>query len=272
MSAGSQTLTIQMRSILLLGRKKRKWLDPQSSIDFPCGALGGVPCWTVKGEAKGVFEEIEDGIKKLLEDHMDDITECQLTVETFGWCMYMRGRNESDAEPVLLFECLDGKTRTKVVDIVRRSKLWKFTIKKHPALRLASSSRGPQGSGSAAEIPDISDASGVVYCDGTLHNLCGVQIYVDLSQASSPPSFRKATLGGLILVDDVLHGMTVAHLFKDTPQAQTYLEETNDEFTFEDDSDMEDDISIDVTSRGMSMSPKPEYSAHAFNDVVICRK
>lgn len=192
---------------------------------------------------------------------MDDIADCQHSLETIGWCMYMRGRDISHAEPVLLFECLDGKTRAKVVDIVKNSQLWKDIIKKHPALRLDSSSRGPQGSCSAADMPYKSDASNAVYCDRPLHQLHGVQIYVNTSQDSSPPLFRKATLGGLILVGDVLHALTVAHLFKDTPQPQTVFDETGDDFTFEDDSEMNDDISNNTTHRGMSMSLRSRISS-----------
>lgn len=255
MSVGGQTLTMERKSLFLPSRKKNIWPDPRSSIDIRCGELDGEPCWTIKGDAERLFTEIKDGIESLLQDRMDDIADCQYSLETFGWCMYMRGQDESHAEPVLLFECLDGKTRAKVVKIVKKSPLWKNIKQRHPALRIASSARGPQGSGSTMDMPESSDASDVVYCDRTPHQLYGLQIYVDLSHDSSPSSFRKATLGGLILVDNVLHGMTVAHLFKDTPQTQTYFEENSDEFTFEDDSEMEDDISIDITSRGMSMLP-----------------
>ena len=254
MSAGSQTLTLEVKKKFLSGWKKPKWPDPQNSIDFSCGTLGGVSCWTVKGNAKIVFAEIADDIKNLLQDRMDDIAECQHSLETFGWCMYMMGRDESHAEPVLLFECLDGKTRVKIVDIVKKSQLWKDITKKHPALRLASSSRGPQGSCATMDMTRKSDASNAVYCDGPLHQLYGVQIYVNSSQSSSPPSFRKATLGGLILIDDFLHAMTVAHLFKDTSEPQTCLEEYGDDFRFEDDNEMDDNIFIDVTSRGVFMS------------------
>lgn len=260
MSAGTHTLTLEVKKKFLSGWKRSKWPDPQNSIDFPCGTLGGVPCWTVRGDAKKLFAEIEDGIKNLLQDRMDDIADCQHSLETFGWCIYMRGRDENHAEPVLLFECLDGRTRAKVVDIVKKSQLWKDIMKEHPALRLASSSRGPQGSCSATDTPRKSDASKAVYCDEPLHQLYGVQIYVDWSQDSSLSSLRKATLGGPILIDNVLHAMTVAHLFEDTPQIQTYLEEISDDFTFEDDSEMNgemnDNISVDVTSRGTFMLPR----------------
>ncbi len=270
MIVSTQTVTMQRTNLSLLGMKKRIWPDPQSSIDFKCGELSGVPCWTIKGAAQKLFNEIEDGIKKLLEGHMDDIEGCQLSLETLGWSMYMRGRDENHAEPVLLFECLDRKTRAKVVDIVKKSKLWKSIIKEHPALRLASSSRGPQGCGSAADIPDISDASDAVYVDGTLNRLCGVQIYVNLSSDPSSPSFCKATLGGVISVGDDLLGMTVAHLFKDMLKTQNSPEENNDEFTFEDDSEVEDDTFIDFTSRGVSSLPLSRV--HDFNDIVLCRK
>ena len=103
-------------------------------------------------------------------------------------------------------------------------------------------------------MPRKSNASNAVFCDEIPHQLHGVQIYGDSWQEYSTPSFRKAALGGLILVDNVLHATTVAHLIKDTPQTQTYLEETSDDFTFEDDSEMKDDVSIDVTGRGMLMS------------------
>lgn len=251
MSVGTQTLTMEVKRKFKLAWKKQLWPEPQNSIDFPCGTLGGLPCWTVRGEAKRLFAEIEDGIKNLLQDRMDDIADCQHSLESFGWCMYMRGRDETHAEPVLLFECFDRKTLAKVVDIVKKSQLWKNIIEKHPALRLASSSRGPQGSCFTVDMLENSDGSNAVYSDGPLHQLYGVQIYVNSFQHSSSLSFRKATLGGLILIDDVFHAMTVAHLFEDAPQTQTRLDEASNDFAFEDDSEMEDDVSVDITSRGM---------------------
>jgi hypothetical protein len=76
-----------------------------------------------------------------------------------------------------------------------------------------------------------------------------------MSSDPSSPSFCKATLGGVISVGDDLLGMTVAHIFKDIPETQNSLEENDDEFNFEDDSEMEDDSFIDLTSRGMSSLP-----------------
>lgn len=188
MSVGTQTLTMEVKRKFKSVWKKEAWPEPQNSVDFPCGTLGGLPCWTVRGEAKRLFAEIEDGIKDLLQDRMDEIADCQHSLEPFGWCMYMRGRDKTHAEPVLLFECLDGKTRTKVVDIVKRSQLWKKIIKKHPALRLGSNSRGPQGSCFTANVYKNWEESNTVYCDGPLHQLYGVQIYVNSFRDSSHPS------------------------------------------------------------------------------------
>ena len=251
MTVGTQTLTTEVKRKFKSVWKRQSWPEPQNSIDFPCGTLGGLLCWTVRGEAKRLFAEIEDGIKSLLQDRMDDIADCQHSLETFGWCMYMMGRDEAHAEPVLLFECLDGKTLAKVINIVKKSQHWKKIIEKYPALRLASNSRGPQGSCFTVDMLENSDGSNAIYCDGPLHQLYGVQIYVNSFRDSSHLSFRKATLGGLILIDDVIHAMTVAHLFKDAPRTETRLDEASNAFAFEDDSEMEDDVSVDITSRGM---------------------
>jgi hypothetical protein len=248
MSAGTHTLTMPRNGLSLSGIWRQTWQDPQNSIGLSCGQFGGIPCWTVKGDAKILFEQIADGVKELLENHMDDIEKCQTNREAVGWSMYMMGRDISHAKPVFVFDCFDRKTRTKVVEIVKKSKLWKKTIETHPALRLASHARVPQECGSSANIPSMPDVLGEVYSDGTRHDLCGTQIYVHLSQDSS---FRVATLGGIILVNDVPHGITVAHIFKDRPEIQNFPED-NDEFTFEVDSEIEDDASTNETSRGTS--------------------
>jgi len=198
-----------------------------------------------------VFEQIEVDITKLLEENMDAIEECQLNREPVGWSMYMRGQDIDHAEPVLLFDCLDAKTRAKVVAIVKESQLWKVIVKKYPALRLASSARVPQECISdqvAANLPDVIDASGAVFSNGMLHYLCGVQIYVDVSKNSLSSSFRKATLGGIVLVDNVPHGITVAHAFKDILQQQSYPEDAADEFNFEDDGKFEDVYGVEDIS------------------------
>lgn len=89
-------------------------------------------------------------------------------------------------------------------------------------------------------------------------------------------------------MDNVFHAMTVAHLFEDTPHTQTRFDEAGDDFAFEDYDEMEDDISIDITSRGRlkplqkrifsscialttsshagSQSPKNTHSNHDHND------
>ena len=55
---------------------------------------------------------------------MDDIADCQHNLESFGWCMYIGGRNVSHAEPVQLFECLNRRLMPKS---------W-ILLKKKPAL------------------------------------------------------------------------------------------------------------------------------------------
>lgn len=257
MSAGTQTLTMPRKGLFLPGIKKKTWPNPQNSIDFSCGRLGGIPCWTAKGDAQSLFEEIEDGIKELLDSHMDDIAMCQTSREAVGWSMYMMGRDISHAKPVFVFDCLDPMTRAKVVSIVKKSKLWKHTVELNPALGLASHARGPQACGFGANIADMPDNSAEVYSDETHNDLCGAQIYVHVSQDSS---LRVATLGGIIRVGEVLHGITVAHVFdlEYVPQSQNYLDD-DDEFVFEDDMEMEDESSSDFTREGILPFSQSEF-------------
>ena len=108
MNTGIQTLTMPRMSLSLPGIKKQTWPNPRNSIDFSCGQLGGIPCWTIKGEAQKIYEQIKDGVEKLLQSHMDDIEKCQTSRQQFGWSMYMMGRDIDNAKPVFVFDCLDS--------------------------------------------------------------------------------------------------------------------------------------------------------------------
>ena len=86
--------------------------------------VGGLHCWTVKGEAQVLFRQIQGGIGQLFTAHMDTIGECQLSREELGWSVYTIGENVEHAVPMLLIDCVDAETRATTVSIIKKSDLW----------------------------------------------------------------------------------------------------------------------------------------------------
>ena len=225
--------------------KGRKRPDQHGWTGQSCGTLGALRCWTVKGQAQIWFEEIENDIQQLLINEANVIEECQSTQEEVGWSMYMIGKNAGEAVPTLLIDCLDNKTRAVTANIIKTSEFWKSTTEKHPALRLGSSALLPQEcvlKYNHANVDDRIQQPGTlsVYSDANIGGLCGIQIFVNTSEDPLLSTFNVVTLGGVVLLDDVPFGLTVAQASKQEalPQ-QTQDTVDNDEFSFEDEGELE---------------------------------
>lgn len=216
-----------------------RWLNPRDSTETPCGSLGGLLCWTVRGPAKDLFEQIADKIEWLLKDNVDETEAAQQNREAVGWFMYMTGRNTEEAVPLLLVDSPDRNTRATTVKIIKRSELWKRTMERHPALRLASSALGPQELAPeqnqrsvdvAMQQPDLIP----VYSYGNTESLCGMRIFVNAN---------IVTLGGVVLLGDIPFGLTVAHCSKqETVSRGEQYTVVSDEFSFEDESETEAEL------------------------------
>lgn len=228
----------------------------EGSIGQPCGTFGAsYQCWVAIGPARELFNQISDGIKGILEDHNDDLEEVQSVSSPIGWTMYMIGYrfvSSAFARPTLLLECIDSGVRKKARKIIRESRLWRDTVAQYPRIKLADCSRGPQLVGDdLAESSSTHQDGNTVYVGYGIDNLCGAPILWDSGRDAL--SSRKATLGGIILVDGVPRGLSVAHAFNEA-QEISHAEMDPDDLTYDDDLSIDDDSDLEFWAAGSKIS------------------
>lgn len=226
--------------------------DWQDSIDKPCGLLGKFyRCWTAKGPAREIFEKIAGPVKTVLEARSDDLDEGQIIPRTIGFSLYMislRVLSSASVHPTLLIECQNSTVRNRAKCIVRESSIWRKILREHGSLKLAACARGPQACGKET-YPNSDSPLGnttTVYAHRSFESPCGVPIsmYGESHQ-------RDVTLGGIVMVDSVPMGITVAHAFKESSLAPDIgLREEDDEFAFDSDEDINDSIKYDSKGPG----------------------
>ena len=246
MTSMTQTITSLPTSSFM---PEPEWQD---SIDRPCGVLGKFyRCWTAKGPARALFEEIAGHIKTVLDSRRDDLDEGQIVPRTIGFSLYMislRVLSTLSVRPTLLIECENTTVRNKAKFIVRESSIWRRTLREHHGLKLAASARGPQACGKEkskqSEMPLGNDA--MVYANRFFESACGIPISVN-----SDLHLRDATLGGIVIVDSVPMGITVAHAFIEStlaPDSPTL--KGDDGFAFDSDDDLKENIASDSKDPG----------------------
>jgi hypothetical protein len=224
-----------------------RWTEPELSIGARCGSmdiLGRYKCWHVrdKSPAHLVWEAVSKPIIDLLEDQHEHLNArgCHLRVD-----MFMIGRKEASSSPTVLFSCESKSPRQKAMEIVRK----KGILTAYPEVLLAESSRVPQPLALGNELgPPFYESA--VYVNGTIRN-CGTSILV--SAIDGGPS-RKATMGGIVCIDDEYYGLTTAHPFLETSERDTSAKVELD-FAFYGQEELDDSSStegdfLDMTSMG----------------------
>ncbi len=242
----------------------------QDSIDKPCGLLGKLyRCWTAKGPAREMFEKIAGPITTVLESRSDDLDEGQIIPITIVFSLYMislRMLSSASVHPTLLIECENSTVRNKAKCIVRESSIWRKIQREHRSLKLAACARGPQACGkNTLPKSETLGSATTVYAHRSFESPCGVPIsmYGDSHQ-------RDATLGGIIMIDSVPMGITVAHAFKEsslTPNSCILQED--DEFAFDSDEDIDKNIKYDSMSSGKTKQACESVSKILINILVV---
>lgn len=158
--------------------------------------------------------------------------------------MFMIGRKAASSVPTILF-CCEGKSpRQKAMDLVKK----KGILDRHPGLQMAESSRLPRrlALGEDSELPLLPPG---VYLNGPLGSF-GIAVLISRDCVSPP---RKATIGGIVCIEDDFYGLTTAHAL-DEAKGVEHNSDQDFEFGFYglgqpvDGSDEEDDSMM--TSKG----------------------
>ncbi|KAH7371817.1 hypothetical protein BKA64DRAFT_715305 [Cadophora sp. MPI-SDFR-AT-0126] len=234
-----------------------KWEQPELSVGSPCASLdilGRYKCWVVKDRSPAhvVWKAVSKPIISLLDDQFEhlDAGDSDLIFE-----MFMVGRKPTSTVPTIIFSCESKSCRQKAMALVQK----KSILAAHPGVHMAECSRLPKLL-TQEEDPESLFLPAGVYLDGPLRT-CGTPVLISFGPKRLP---RKATIGGIVCIDETLYGVTAGHAF--TPPKKTVSSDMDDiEFSFfggDDpfDSSEDEDESVEMTSQasmssGSSQSP-----------------
>lgn len=245
-------------------RSKPKWPDPLSSVGIPYEPLHSVPCWDVKGPVREIAELICPQATSVLELNHERLTEGEKCCPMLLIGMYMVGHCENEATPVLLVSCGKKSIRENAKALIKEMKI----LDAYPAVILAMNPKPPVclvgsdsdplqpnpvyevGSGlSTYSAQYVMEPKRTVYSTHkTWTLLLASSIY--FRKGSNPESSidGKSTMGGLVCVNGILRGLTVAHGFTENNEAPSGCSSDSDiEYDCD---DPEDTHYVELTSRG----------------------
>ena len=181
-----------------------RWQQPELSIGGQCPSLdrlGIYKCWSLKDDSPValVWKAISGPITTLLEDQYEHLEakNSELMVQ-----MFMIGRKPVSSVPTVLF-CCDAKIpRQKAMELVKK----KGILERYPGVLLAESSRLPRrlALGEDVKLPFLPIG---VYLNGSWRS-CGTPVLISRGYDSLP---KKATIGGIVCIEDDFYGLTTAH-------------------------------------------------------------
>lgn len=235
-----------------------RWPQPDLSIGLPHASLdilGRYKCWSLKDKspAHTAWKSVSKAIISLLEDQFEhlDAGDSELMIE-----MFMVGRNPTRSSPTIIFSCETKTCRRKAMELVQKKGL----LADQPGVLMAECSRlprllAPEEDSSYPSLPPG------VYLNGPLRSY-GIPVMIYVEGQRLP---RRATIGGLVLIDGELFGFTAGHAFSETKE-QDQRDNEDSEFRFfgggdpYDISDSEEEL-VGATSQGEKISE--DSSNHA---------
>lgn len=225
------------------------------------GFLGKYKCWKIKEKSPAdlVWKNVSKPIVSLLEDQFEHLgaKDKLLQVEIF-----MVGKEAANSSPTILFSCEAKTCRRKAMELVEKNSI----LVHHPGVLMAECARLPRPL--AKEELWSSDMEPGVYANGPLDH-SGLSILVVGAKETLP---RKATLGGIVWMNDEFYGLTAKHALMTAASSHPTEESDDDEFAFygfgeaaqapDDDDDDDDDDLLEITNHGT-------YSLHVSAVVLI---
>ncbi|TVY85456.1 NEDD8-specific protease [Lachnellula suecica] len=224
----------------IISTEPRQWPQPELSIGTRCGSmdvLGRWKCWEIKEKSPAyrVWKLVSKAIIDLLEDQFEHL---DAKGKDFMFEMFMIGRRASTSKPTILFSCENKTPRQRAIHLVEKSAV----LAPHPGVLMAQCSRLPRlyaGNDATSLAPPG------VYVNGPLS--MSVVVISDFGES------RKATLGGVLLIDGQFFGLTANHAFL-SAQIVDMDPAPDLEFEFFDSSafshDFDEDESVLMTSHG----------------------
>lgn len=209
-----------------------KWPDPHLSTGQFIVKVGKDSIWQAIGPARDAFEALAPKIKDHLERSNEPIS-CWVS-----WSIYMMGRAISTASPAIIFCCDVLKHRRDIRKAVKDSGL----LDEYPGFR----------TGHMPQPPDFDQLVPLAYEDQLTedeHTFAvsamlterpgGMHIFLHNSAVQGIPRSRRATVGGVIKLNDHYFYTTASHPFYEEHSdisGASSLDDDSDTFSFDDDS------------------------------------
>lgn len=244
---------------------RASWPDPENSIDID-GPVSIVPTssimgklidyywWSVQGPALDAYRSIEVKIRDCLESR-DDLFEGEneSALPSSVGC-YMVGRKPAKARPCIMISCQSKIYCRKAIKILKENDWWIKFNRQYPGFSFVHMRNAPRpirlGNGSPNGVLDTK----LVYTSEHSSSAYGAPLISARQENRKDGMFAsaEATLGGLVYLDGVPYGLTVAHSLLletagdsvgDGSSTDDHQEEV---FSFMDDSDDEQTQSWDT--------------------------
>ena len=181
-------------------------------------------------------------IKEMLDNHQEILEQGELKPRAVSFHMWMIGSVASAANPAIVFSSKSRRQRTFAKVLLKESKL----LDSYPGIKIKTLDKAPaiyQAADFNLDIDGQEISNDGIYMVDDSRGVCGSLVAFGNS--------RLATMGGVILIDNVHYGISAQHArFNYTRERQCLPSEPADALCFDDDSDSEYSDLIESTSRG----------------------
>lgn len=204
------------------------WDKPLDSIDFDVppsverertrfGKLVEYRFWAIKGRALDAYSSIENDIQRCL-SFRDDLFEGEneSALPSSIDC-YMVGRKAQKASPHITISCESVKYCRKVIEIIRESDWWLRFINDFPGFKFIHLRNRPR----PVRMAGHDGSAPLVYTFSHSSGISGIPLFLSPVPLTEVDATRQpnSTMGGLVLVNGKLLGLTVAHAIFDNAES-----------------------------------------------------
>lgn len=268
---------------VLFGRAQKRvsresgscWEGPQLSIGRHLGKYGKEAIWEARGPARDAFNSLAPRIKEYLENSLEPI------VRRVTWSIYMVGRTESTASPVVMFCCEILELRRNIRNVIKDSGI----LGEYPGIKTGHMRTPPDfthlvpltGDGRTGQ----EDQDQLSMLSPRIDSVCGSRLFKS-SESRGPHAI--ATVGGVIRLGTKFYYTTAAHTLRPSPYSNveqpsesqsgeeiTYLCSDHDDDALsldgDDDSDISSFTSGDAEWNEISPCDRSGYNTETFEGV-----
>ena len=184
-------------------------------------------------------------IKEMLDKHQETLEQGEPKPRAVSFYMWMIGCAVNAANPTIVFSSKSSRQRKYAKILLKESKL----LDGYPGIKIKTLDKAPaiyQAAGFNLDLDSEEVSNDGIYMVDDSRGVCGSLVAFGNS--------RLATMGGVILIDNVHYGISAQHArFDYIRERQNLTREPADVPCFDDDSDSEYCDPIEITSRGMTM-------------------